>query len=274
MKKRIVLPTDFSKSARNASLYAIKLFGTEDVEYTLLNCYAMPHSGADMLISLIDILRAESEEGLEDEIRELKELYPDLGGQIKVKSVNGFLENVLTRLNREERIDLVVMGTTGSSGLMKVLWGSTTASVMKRVKVPIMAIPGDLPFKLPHEISIALEPTELRAYQYPALLRELIERNNAKVSLVSVENESEAMSDQVFKSVANGEIPMPYNAQPFQVIENDPIQGITHFIDDHQTDLLVMIAHSYGFFRELFHQSSTREMAMMSKVPLLVFHDR
>lgn len=274
MKKQIILPTDFSKSARNASLYAIKLFGVEEVEYTLLNCYAMPHSGADMLISLIDILRAESEEGLEEELKELRKMHPELGEHIKVKSVNGFLENVLSRLNREEKIDLVVMGTTGASGLMKVLWGSTTASVMKRVRMPILAIPGDLPFKLPHEISIALAPSELAEYRYPALLRELIERNNARVSLVSVENEAEARSDKVFKSVANGEIPMPYNAEPFQVIENDPIQGITHFIDDHKTDLLVMVAHSYGFFRELFHQSSTREMAMISKVPLLVFHDR
>ena len=273
MKKRIILPTDFSENARNASSYAIKLFGTEDVEYVLLNCYAMPHSGADMLISLIDILRAESEEGLEGELAQLIEEFPGIKGSISIKSVNGFLENVVSKMNRQQRIDMVVMGTTGSSGLMKVLWGSTTASVMKRVKVPILAIPGGLAYKFPHEISIALEPAELPSYRYPALLRELIERNNARVSLVSVESEAEALSDEVFKAVANGDVPIPYNAEPFQVIENDPIQGITHFMDDHQTDLLVMVAHSYGFFKEMFHQSSTREMAMMTKVPLLVFHD-
>ena len=238
----------------------------------MLNCYAMPHSGADMLISLIDILRAESEEGLQQELKDLRNYHPELAEHIQVKSVNGFLENVLGRLNREEKIDLVVMGTTGASGLMKVLWGSTTASVMKRVKIPILAVPGNLPFKLPREISIALAPSELVTYRYPALLRAIIEQNNARVSLVSVENESEAKSDKVFKAVANGEIPIPYNAEPFQVIENDPIEGITHFMDDHKTDMLVMVAHSYGFFRELFHQSSTREMAMISKVPLLVFH--
>lgn len=274
MKKRIVLPTDFSENARNASSYAIKLFGSEDVEYVLLNCYAMPHSGADMLISLIDILRAESEEGLEDELSEILREFPDLEGKISIKSVNGFLENVVSKMNRQHKIDLVVMGTTGSSGLMKVLWGSTTASVMKRVKVPILAIPGGLRYKFPHDISIALEPGEIPSYRYPALLRELIERNNARVSLVSVETEAEALSDEVFKAVANGDVPIPYNAEPFQVIENNPIEGITHFMDDHHTDLLVMVAHSYGFFKEMFHQSSTREMAMMTKVPLLVFHDR
>lgn len=274
MKKHIVLPTDFSESARNASLYALSLFGTENVDYTLLNCYAMPHSGADMLISLIDILRVESEEALEEERFALVQKYPELADNLKTSSVNGYLENVLSRINREGRVDLVVMGTTGASGLMKVLWGSTTASVMKRVKIPILAIPGDVPFKVPGEISIALEPGELSKFRYPAMLRELVERNNAKVSLVSVESESEARSSPLFKAAANGEIPMPYNAQPYQVIEKDPIRGITHFINDHKTDLLVMIAHSYGFFRELFHQSSTREMAMSIKVPLLVFHDR
>lgn len=274
MKKHIVLPTDFSQNARNASIYAIKLFGVDNVEYTLLNCYSMPHSGADMLISLIDILRAESEEGLEEERIALTTLYPDLTDNLKTTSVNGFLENVLSKINRKERIDVVVMGTTGASGLMKAFWGSTTASVMKRVKVPVLAIPSNLAFNRLQEISIALEPGELAKYRYPAMLRELIELNNASVSLVSVNDESASSSDTVFKSVANGEIPMPYNAQPFQVIEKDPIEGITHFIDDHKTDLLVMIAHSYGYFKDLFHQSSTREMAMISKVPLLVFHDR
>ncbi len=274
MKKHIFLPTDFSESARNASAYAVQLFGSEDIEYTLMNCYAMPHSGADMLISLIDILRAESEEGLEEEKKLLLQQFPELTEKIKTSCVNGFPETVLSRLNRDKKIDLIVMGTTGSSGLMKVLWGSTTAAVMKRVKVPILAVPGAVDFQGLKNISIALEPQELPKYHYPPMLRGIIEKNAASVSLVSVQDEATAHSDQVYKAVSNGDVPSPSSAERFQVIEDDPIEGITHFMDDHRTDLLVMVAHSYGFFGELFHQSSTREMAMISKVPLLVFHDR
>lgn len=274
MKKHIVLPTDFSENARNASRYALRLFDSEEVEFTLLNCYAMPHSGADMLISLIDILRVESAEGLEAEQELLQGEFPQFRDRIHMRSVNGYLEHVLSSMNRDHPVYLVVMGTTGASGLMKVLWGSTTASVMKRVKVPILAIPGNENFSIPREISIALEPREIPNYHYPDLLHDLIRRYNSNVSLVSVENEMEAETDQVFKAVSNGDIEMPPNAQPFQVIENDHIEGITRFINTHRTDMLVMIAHSYGFFKELFHQSTTREMAMINKVPLLVFHDR
>ena len=54
--RTILLPTDFSVNAQKAVDYALSVFGTEDVNYILLNVYSEPHTSADMLVSIVDLL--------------------------------------------------------------------------------------------------------------------------------------------------------------------------------------------------------------------------
>jgi nucleotide-binding universal stress UspA family protein len=49
--------------------------------------------------------------------------------------------DVILRLARRAHADLIVMGTHGLTGAARVLLGSTTASVLKRSTIPVLAIP-------------------------------------------------------------------------------------------------------------------------------------
>lgn len=272
--KKIYLPTDFSKSSRNAVHYAVGLFGLKGVEYTLLNCYAMPATGAEMLISLTDILRVESEEGLEKEKAALIAEIPGLKPVLKTRCENGQLENILHRLRKSDRPDIVVMGTTGATGFMKALWGSTTASVLKRTQVPVLAVPGDFKFKRPKNIALALQREMSRDFLYPSMLVDFISKYDSEVSVVSVEEEPVIIPASEVKAVANGSGGRAFPAQRYNIYESNPVRGIMNFIKNHRTDMLVMVAREYGFIKSMFHHSTTREMAMISKVPLLVLRER
>ena len=63
MKKKIILPTDFSDNARNAYHYAFSLFGFENVEYILFNTYLLPYTRMGTLINLIEIIEEISKKG-------------------------------------------------------------------------------------------------------------------------------------------------------------------------------------------------------------------
>ena len=52
---QVLIPTDFSESARHAVDYAFKLFPHSDFEVHLLNVYEMVHASSEMIISIDDV---------------------------------------------------------------------------------------------------------------------------------------------------------------------------------------------------------------------------
>ena len=64
--QKILIPTDFSEIAREAARYAKKYVAANDAEFYVLHAYNQPDSN-DMLISIVDILKEESDKMLNDE---------------------------------------------------------------------------------------------------------------------------------------------------------------------------------------------------------------
>lgn len=269
--KKIIIPTDFSESARNAVHYAVELFGLEGVEYTLLNCYAMPHTGTEMLISLTDILRLESDEGLGKFKAELEKAIPGLDRVVKTRCENGYLETVLNKISRKEDPYLIVMGTKGARGVTKMLWGSNTATVLKRVKTPILAVPFDAEVRKPERITMALQQEMISHFPYPPLLLHLLEKHQAKFTIVSVDDQPLAAPAVAVK--AAGSDVQTFISDHTNVHNTDAVQGIRDYLETQPSDILVMVAREYGLLKKVFHQSSTQAMAMLSSIPLLVLRE-
>jgi nucleotide-binding universal stress UspA family protein len=57
--KRILIPTDFSPNAQKAVDYAVRLFSDES-ELVLVHTYQIRHTGANVLISIQDLLEKEA----------------------------------------------------------------------------------------------------------------------------------------------------------------------------------------------------------------------
>ncbi len=58
--KRIMLLSDFSDTARNAAMYALKMFENEDVTFYLMNAYDLEFSGSPYVIQIKQELGDES----------------------------------------------------------------------------------------------------------------------------------------------------------------------------------------------------------------------
>ena len=135
--KYIILPTDFSDSARNAMVYAINLFGVTDVQYTLLNTFLEPNLGTGVVVSMIDILQKRSSEGLAEDVDFLLKEFPK--AKLQRRSEHGDLSLVINDLLKEELYDFVVMGTKGeTSG--RWLMGSVAKSTIQDVLIPVIVV--------------------------------------------------------------------------------------------------------------------------------------
>lgn len=141
--KRILFPTDFSKSSKYAQDYACALAEQFGAELHLLHVYQ------DVLLMLPEPASAFSLPG--NYMTELKESaeralngLPDpswaAGKQIVRATRQGSPFVEIVRYAREHDIDLIVLGTHGHSGLMHVLLGSVAEKVVRKASCPVLSV--------------------------------------------------------------------------------------------------------------------------------------
>lgn len=272
--KKIVLPTDFSDNAINAVEYAIAMFSDEDVEFILLNTYIEPYTSADTFVSISDILEKESKRKMEAEHERLSEKFPDVSKRISQYTQYGLLSEVVNSLSKKENIDLIVMGTKGASGLKKILVGTNTADVLKRVTHPTLVVPENANYTVPKNIALAFDYNEIHGEKSLDPLFEIARKNKSELFIVNVHQKNSLINPT---QAAEGIIldgKLEAISHNFFDEENENIaEGIQQFIKNHAIQMLTVVARHHSFFERLFKNSMSNELTMYTTIPLLVLHE-
>jgi nucleotide-binding universal stress UspA family protein len=273
---KVLIPTDFSNSARLAFDYGYQLFKAEDdLEFVLLNSYEMPSgaSAGGVMMSLEEAMAKESKRDLSIELKKLNEKYPDLN--ITTVSRYGTLDNSIARTNNEEHIDLIVMGTHGASGLKKALIGSNTQAAIENVVRPVISVPSDWESKEVKNIVFATDLKQLHNVDILEPINVLADLADATIHIVYVtENNSDIdLENEVTK------LPLHQffdnRVVKYKVVECDDVaEGIDSYVKEISADMVVMIPKVVSFWQKLFKRSVTEQMAFQSKVPLLSLKDQ
>ena len=135
--RNILYASDFSPMAEIAASYAAEIarrYGSKifALHVRPLDSYGMapPESWA--------ALKDASEFQAKEQAAHLHRLFPKIEHQAIVEQ--GAVWDVLSNLIASQHIDLVVMATHGRQGLGKILLGSVTESVLRRVPCPVLTI--------------------------------------------------------------------------------------------------------------------------------------
>lgn len=142
--KKILVPTDFSDFALNATKLAAHLAKKFDARIYFLHAVTMPEyaTGSGMQRSYQDVA-----EGLFI-LKKVKMDFDNLISQDFMKGVNAVTaiqynnvyENVMKQA-KEHDIDLIVMGTHGTSGFINDFFiGSNTDKIVRRSKIPVITV--------------------------------------------------------------------------------------------------------------------------------------
>lgn len=140
--KRILCPVDFSETARAAMETAIELAARFDAELLLIHAYPIPGytfpdgsavASARMLQELAD----EAARHLD----EWRELAVKAGAaKVAVDTAVGDPAGEIVRIAADRKVDLVVMGTHGRTGIEHALMGSIAERVVRRAKCPVLTV--------------------------------------------------------------------------------------------------------------------------------------
>ncbi len=266
----VLIATDMSANALNAAVHAVRLYGVEGNSFTLLHTYQTPPDLLDQPAAFSPDLTARlSAEGLEKFAERLLERLPEPVPDLATVSAYGTLDNVLRDMAEgPERPDLVVMGTHGTTGLERVLIGSTTASVIRSGVLPVLAVPSEAAYRPPERIILADDGGPVERDTLKVLL-DIARWSRSEVTIVHVvpeghANEEEAMD--IGYDLHLGAIPHTYHS----VSGDNVMLALNALAGQSDTDLAVVVHRHRGLIDQLFHHSVAADLALHTHIPLLV----
>jgi nucleotide-binding universal stress UspA family protein len=274
--KTILIPTDFSETARNAANYAIEFAKQIGAELFLLHVFHIPiaTSEAPIMIRSFDELEKDNLENLKLLEQELRTQH-GLTNPIECIVKPGFIIDEIRETIKEKNIDLVVMGITGANKLVELLIGSNTIGVIKGVKCPTLIVPKNAKFKPIKTIAYACDFEEIKDESALQELKAFVQQMNAQLLILNVVDpaEEKVSTEKAISGVRIEHIFENVSHTLHFPEDDDIVHAINNFVDTHDVDLLVMVPHKHSIFTRMVREGSTKKMAFHTHVPLLAIHD-
>lgn len=268
----IIAATNFSETATNAVTYAAGLAKSTGAKLILFNSFSLSVHSANSQIT------AEAmQKQIDKNTERLKNLGNDLSKlyDIEVDSYCSFsfVEDFLKEIIDKTQAALVIMGMAERS-LEQDLMGNTTTSVIKNLKVPVLAVPRNARYSTAQKILYACDTLSLTSIKKFSWLRKIVGTLGAEIEFFSVDEKlntlKEQQSESLLKSIAKEELQQVKYIYK-SVRSNTVINEIHKEIELYGADILVMVPQKYGFWDSFVHRSKTRIMAAGLNIPLLSY---
>jgi nucleotide-binding universal stress UspA family protein len=141
--KTILVPCDFSKQAVNAFRFALDIARQSGGEVHLTHVIELPvmHDSVLMpVMSFEEVLLKELKDKSQVEFAKLVKKYTEPKDKVKTATQFGAPSRMILSYIEENKIDLVLMGTKGATGVKEYVIGSNAEKVVRNSPVPVIAI--------------------------------------------------------------------------------------------------------------------------------------
>lgn len=263
--KTVIVPTDFSPAADNALHYAARLAQHVGAPLLLVHVYQVPVSMNDVPVMMLsaDEMKKSADEMLERSRQELHRQFPDL--HVEAESRLGGINDELDDICKNTEPFAVVVGTHGASGLERLLFGSTTLSLIRHAHYPVIAVPAGFNNFSARKIVWAADLLEPQSFPAPVIV-EIVQQLRAQLTVVHVElnSETERVEPQDVLSQLQPLQPV------YETIRHDNVkEGVLRYLDESGADLLLVLPHEHNLVERLFFKLHAEGIVQDSKIPVL-----
>ena len=275
--KKILFPTDFSEVANNAFIHALEFAQIVKGELILLHTFELPIYDNQFFPEnynvIFDSLQLSQFDMFKDEIPKLRTIANERNlDKIKMshRLMDGNLLYNIKKAIKEEKIDFIVMGTSGAAGWEAFFMGTNTGTVLTAVDVPVLSVPLVAKFKKIETIGFT---TRYRDKDKKALneVLKIAKKTNAKIRCFYVKTANSDVTEATIKSWEN-----EFANEPilFSIIPSDDVKGtIIDFVLFKEIDILAMLTYKRNFFVELFKPSLTQKFSNQLDIPILAMQE-
>lgn len=280
MKKKILLPTDFSNNAWNAIQYATELYKHETCDFYILNAFnASGYALESMMVpepgeKLYEEAKEKSEQGLSKILERLsfRDDYPH-HNFFMVSQFNSLLEAIKDIVDKQD-IGMIIMGTKGKTDSRDVIFGSNTVMVMEKSRnCPVMAVPDSASYT---ELKEIVFPTDYKMNFKRRELQNLIEvakMSNASVRVLYASNgdpldeaqeSNKKLLEEYFEELV-------YTSHTLYNL--DAPSAVRCFVESRDSDMIAFFNRKHSFFGSVFSRPMVKSLGRYAKVPVLALHD-
>ncbi len=281
--KKVLLPIDFSDNAQQAVKYAIEMFGEKvyqgKIEFILF--YVEPYRSklaplASRFPYAVNVspqeLVEQRKEKLIDYSKGLKDVYPDQ--QFKVEFVEGDIIDTTVNYCEENKVDLIVMGTKGATGIRKVIMGSTAKGLVSEAPCPVLVVPEAATYKAPKRILFATDFLGIDNLNVLDQLKDIVRMYKSELMTLHIYSEKETARED--KEAINKLLKNYFSTNTYKhyfLEHHDAAEGIEEFVKGYNASMLALVSRDRTFMTDLFHQSVTKQMLTHTEIPVFVLKE-
>jgi len=268
---KIICPVDFSETSLNAIEFAVEIGKKFHSHITLFHVFTENDFnkvvGKEFVGKSFKELMAMASAKLE----RLAEAIHEENAEITCSSQLelGELTDKLKEAVNEGHQDLIVMGTTGVSRVSGVFFGSNTEEVINEVKIPVFCVPKEAEYTGFNKIVYASDFMK----EDKVAIQEVISLATLFDSRISVLHINLSDSEDEYKKFI-GELQsfIQYKKIGFvnKKFKDDIGLGIQEYMQEENSDLLVVYKKQRSFVQSIFHKSLTRILSYSTDKPLFV----
>jgi nucleotide-binding universal stress UspA family protein len=277
----ILLPTDFSKNSWNAIVYALNFLKKYNCTFYLLHVNRIVTSAeGDATYTpnneTIDNLYTEpSRKQLKAVLNRIAKERPANKNHLfyTLTDYNFFIESIRKHVE-EKKIDMIIMGTKGASGLKEYLVGSNTGDVITKVKCTTLVVPEESSFRVLKEIAF---PTDYALSYDIQMLKPIIDilgSSNTSLRILHINKkhaklntDQQANKDLLEECFENFDY-------AFHFIANKKVEdAVQCFVQSRDIDMIVMIAKNLNYFQQILFHSKVEKISYHTNIPFLILHE-
>jgi len=278
--KNILFPTDFSPNANNALNFAVEIARKVNGNLILFHAYSVqlidPNMPAEIYLSAYQEEEKTAKENLEKLSGRIIEANKDASGKSLFATdaivTQGLVVDEVLSMIDEYKIDIVVMGTHGASGITELILGSNTASIIEKSPAPVLAIPHNADYKDLKNIVYAYDDIKSGLPSFRKLLEfaEIYDSDITLLHIIESSSNTAELNKQEFEKIKQS---VSYSKIRLELVkEVNILEGINDYVNSNNVDMLVMAVKKKSLLDKIFSRSLTKKMAYHTKIPLLALH--
>jgi nucleotide-binding universal stress UspA family protein len=273
--KKILVATDFSNCAHNAMEYAMELASVLQMEVCAIHAIGSTEGVNNNMYSAIYI-----EDYYNTKREALKDWAHTFTGSEAFKNIPvstvcevGSVSSVISKYIDANPVELLIMGTMGSTGITGI-FGSNANSMVEKTKTPTLIIPLESKFSMNPVITLATDFESPLSMEDTNSLNEIITASKAeKLNVLNIIEGSagwkknEAGEETLKKLLNTTELDFSY------INESNPIDGIMNFIISNKTDILCLVKRHHNMVYRIFNRSTVNQVMNRTIKAVLILHE-
>lgn len=272
----IGLPIDFSKVSGFAVDFAIDLAKKNGHRLSLIHALDFPIPMQDLYVTptLMNEILEESKKSSERELQRVERRIKSDDIESRIIVLQRPLSEVISTIQESEVLDLIIMGTTGASGIKEVFIGSNTEKVIRNSRCPVLSMhrPTDI-----NSLKTILVPTttEHLNKKFMEMLRSFSASIEAdKIHFLHVQTPNGAINESLFNEKVLA-LTTESGIQNFEVMhirDFNEEDGISSYSSEIGADIICMATHGRKGIGHFLSGSLAENLANHLELPILTYN--